>query len=272
MSPPARAPRAPGGTGPLLGFPGRRQRAHTSLSSKLDLDSAFFWLLLTFLITAFTFLSLRDHHSLNAAQLAEYERRTQYLSNSSVYIVEAARPERLLSTLSASEWRRVAHSVDLVAFVFDDLPLFLTDGWVAAAESTLDLTRPQIALFRCGCVLRAGYFATTGARLGGLECVLLPGFVFGDSDVKWMDVAEGRECRARTKVLAARGPLRAWAPQLADVRRDLAAATPSNNVGVARPAPAQRSSGNAVAAAAAATAVVAAGKSVSDQKAVSAAR
>lgn len=197
----------------------RRLRAHQSLSNKLDIDSAFFWLLLAFLVTTFTFLSLREHHSLDATQLAEYERRTQYLSNSTVYIVEATRPETLLSKLSAEDWRRIGRDVDLVAIVFDDIPLFLTDDWVAAAEQVLEHERLQIALFRCGCVLPSRYFTLTDVRMNGYECVLLPGFVLDENDVKWMHVNEGKECRGRETILGARGTSLRWRKELAEVKR-----------------------------------------------------
>lgn len=193
-----------------------------SLTDKLDLDSAFFWLLLAFLITTFTFLSLRDHHSLDPAQLAEYERRTQTLSNSTVYIVEATRPETLLSKLKAEEWRRIGRDIDLVAIVFDDLPLFLTDDWIATAERTMDTQRLQIGIFRCGCILPSRYFELTDIRMDGYECVLLPGFVLDDSDVKWMDIDEGKECRGRDAVLSTRGTSRRWKGELAQIKHILA--------------------------------------------------
>lgn len=201
----------------------RRHRAlrKPSLTNRLDLDAAFFWLLLMFLITTFTFLSLRDHHSLNPAQLAEYERHTQNLSNSTVYIVEATRPETLLFKLKAKEWQHIGRDIDLVAIVFDDLPLFLTDEWISIAERTMDRDRFQIGIFRCGCILPSRYFETTDARMDGYECVLLPGFVLEDKDVKWMDINEGRKCRGRDAVLNTRGTLHRWKEELSEVKRVL---------------------------------------------------
>lgn len=194
---------------------------HQSFSNKVHLDSAFFWLLLAFLITTFTFLSLRDHHSLDATQLAEYERRTQYLSNSTVYIVEANRPETLLSKLSAEEWKLIGRDIDVVAIVFDDLPLFLTDEWITTAEQSMDRSRMQIGLFSCGCVLPSVYFTLTDVRMEGYECVLLPGFVLEDIDVKWMEVNEGKDCRGRDAVLSAHGTSLRWRKELSDIRRSL---------------------------------------------------
>lgn len=221
MSIPSRQPRTPT-LSPPLGTT-RRLRPHQSLSNKLDLDSAFFWLLLAFLITTFTFLSLREHHSLDASQLAEYERRTQYLSNSTVYIVEATRSESLLSKLSAEEWKNIGRDVDLVAIVFDDLPLFLTDDWIAITEKTMNYDRMQIVLFRCGCILPSRYFSLTDMRMDGYECVLLPGFVLDERDVKWMQVNEGKECRGRDAILNARGTSMRWRKELAEIKRLLAA-------------------------------------------------
>lgn len=189
-----------------------------STLNKLDLDSAFFWLLLVFLVTVFAFLSLRDRHvQLNPNQVAEYERRSQFLSNSTVYIVEVARPEGLLTKLSADDWTKISADIDFVAFVFDDLPLFLTDDWVAAAERVLlDRSLPHasrveagvgIALFPCGCVIPNEYFRQIDVRLGGYECLLLPGWVLPHEDVHWLDVRDSaapETCRRREGVLAAR--------------------------------------------------------------------
>eukprot|EP00178_Gracilaria_changii_P015842 TRINITY_DN444_c5_g1_i1.p2 TRINITY_DN444_c5_g1~~TRINITY_DN444_c5_g1_i1.p2 ORF type:complete len:279 (+),score=43.22 TRINITY_DN444_c5_g1_i1:1516-2352(+) len=189
---------------------GERSGTHSALATKLDLDSAFFWLLLAFLLTAFTFLSLRDTHlSLNTAQLAEYERRSQFLSNSTVYIVEVGRPEALLNVLSAQDWKRISVDVDLVAFVWDDLPVFLTDGWIQAAESVLKHDSQwnkniSMVSFQCGCVIPAAYFTLVDERLAGFECVLLAGWVLDSSHVHWLDVQEGDACKRREGVLNSR--------------------------------------------------------------------
>ncbi|KAI0563355.1 hypothetical protein FGB62_41g05 [Gracilaria domingensis] len=211
---------------PSPAAPARRRSphpAHSPLATKLDLDSAFFWLLLAFLLTAFTFLSLRDTHlSLNTAQLAEYERRSQFLSNSTVYIVEVGRPEALLNVLSKHDWQRISAGIDLVAFVWDDLPVFLTDGWVHAAERIL---KPSVlnanismALFQCGCVLPASYFTLVEHRLAGFECVLLPGWVLDSSHVHWLDVDEGDACKRRDAVLKSR-LARRYRAELSDIHR-----------------------------------------------------
>lgn len=210
----------------------RRNRIHQSISKKLDIDSAFFWLLLAFFITTLTFLSIRDYHSLDSVQLAEYERRTQYLSNSSVYIVEATREETLLSKLNAKEWKRISGDIDLVAIVFDDLPLFLTDDWISAAEQALDGKSVQMALFKCGCVLPNRYFTMHDIRLDNHECIMLPGFVLNDSDIKWIHVNEGRQCRGRDSIINSQGTSEKWSTQLAEIKRVLAqpnATQPSSN-------------------------------------------
>lgn len=219
-SPPLRASHSNASSFPPLG-PHRRTPLHRSRSSalsKLDLDSAFFWLLLAFLLTVFTFMSLRERHiQLNPNQVAEYERRSQFLSNSTVYIVEVGRPEGLLLKLSSADWAKISTDIDFVAFVFDDLPLFLTDDWVAAAErALLDRSRPHaarvaagvgVALFPCGCVLPNAYFTRVPVRLDGYECVLLPGWVLPHDDFHWLDVRDSAapgNCRRRDGVLASR--------------------------------------------------------------------
>lgn len=217
--PPSHRPSNP--AGPPYGSASHHRRSPArsrSALNKLDLDSAFFWLLLVFLLTVFTFLSLRDRHvQLNPNQVAEYERRSQFLSNSTVYIIEVSRPEGLLTKLSANDWTKISADIDFVAFVFDDLPLFLTDDWVAAAERVLlDRAQPHaarvsagvgVALFPCGCVIPNEYFRQVDTRLGGYECLLLPGWVLPHEDVHWLDVRESaapETCKRRQNVLAAR--------------------------------------------------------------------
>lgn len=194
------------------------------LSAKLDLDSAFFWLLFTFLLTAFTFFSLRDRHlSLDTSQIAEYDRRAQMLSNSTVYIVEVGRPETLLSALSPADWTRVSTDIDYVAFVWDDLPLFLTDEWVSAAEAALtqnSAQRLQIALFPCGCVLPNRYFQLVRERLHGFECLLLPGWVLHEQDVHWLDLGTKitDTCKRRDSVLGKK-LVKEFSGQLKEIRQ-----------------------------------------------------
>lgn len=130
--------------------------------------------------------------------------------------MEVARPEGLLTKLAATDWAKISADIDFVAFVFDDLPLFLTDDWVAAAERVLlDRSQPHaarvaagvgVALFPCGCVIPNEYFRQIDVRLGGYECVLLPGWVLPHDDVHWLDVRDTAPdtCRRREGVLAAR--------------------------------------------------------------------
>lgn len=199
----------------------------------LDLDAAFFWLIVAFLLTVVAFFSLRSRHvQLDAKQVAEYERRTQFLSNSTVYIVEVGQPEGLLSRIPATQWASVSIGIDFVAFVYDDLPLFLTEAWVELAEHALreqdapHFERAQhgvgIALFPCGCIIPNEYFVRVPERLGGAECVLLPGFVLPHRDVHWLDIAEPSvsRCRRRAEVLEKRGA-RIHAVELQSIRKTI---------------------------------------------------
>ncbi len=194
----------------------------------LDLDAAFFWLIVAFLVTVLTFFTLRPRNvQLTGKQVAEYERRTQFLANSTLYIVETGRPEGLLSVFTPDAWARVSIGIDYVAFVYDDLPLFLTESWVEAAEVALQTPRAAsglgIALFPCGCVLPNAYFGRVRHRMGGAECALLPGWVLAGKDVHWLDVNDPsmKRCRRRTEVLDARG-VRANAKALQSIRATVA--------------------------------------------------
>jgi hypothetical protein len=200
--------------------------------TRLDLDAAFFWLLLVFLVTVVSFLNLRGSHvELNPSQIAEYERRTQVLANSTVYIVEVHRPEGLLSKLKPEDWDRVSKAVDFVAFVFDDLAAFLSDDWIARAETVLrDQSLPHgmrvqqglgILLFQCGCIIPNAYFRKVAPRLGGMECILLPGWVLPHQDVHWMPDIETEpkmQCK-RQRRMAASQVVREYASELVAIRR-----------------------------------------------------
>lgn len=228
LHPPKRSPRPSPSSSPAPQPPtvAGRRRAHsgsTPLSTKLDLDSAFFWLLVAFLLTAFAFVSFRDRHlSLNNAQLAEYQRRSQFLSNSTVYIVEVGLPETLLHALSRSDWKRISDDIDLVAFVWDDLPVFLTDAWVRAAEAVLSNPRNptaiSLALFDCGCVIPARYFTLVEQRLAGYECLLLPGWVLDSKRVHWLHVSDSDSCKRRNAVLGSKLAKR-YRRELSEIRR-----------------------------------------------------
>lgn len=208
----------------------RRRRRAGSLPraavARLDLDAAFFWLLLAALVTVVIFLNLRSAHvELNASQIAEYERRTQALANSTVYIVEVHRPEGLLSRLPPADWARVAAAVDYVAYVYDDLPAFLADEWVSRAERALRGPRVRaglgILMLPCGCVLPNAYFTAVPTRLGGMECLLLPGWVLPRADVHWIpEIARdaGAPCKRQRRISASR-VVAEYAAELGAIRR-----------------------------------------------------
>jgi hypothetical protein len=213
-------------------FPARS--AGSAAITRLDLDAAFFWLLLVFLVTVVSFLNLRGSHvELNPSQIAEYERRTQMLANSTVYIVEVHRPEGLLSKLKPDDWDRVSKAVDFVAFVFDDLAVFLADDWISRAEGILrDHSLPHgarveaglgILMFQCGCIIPNAYFRKVATRLGGMECILLPGWVLPHQDIHWMPEMDGEpkmQCKRQRRMTASR-VVREYATDLAVIRRSV---------------------------------------------------
>lgn len=225
-----------GGSGGSVSGSGRRRRLgslpRAASIARLDLDAAFFWLLLAALVTVLFFLNLRGSNvELNPSQVAEYERRTQALSNSTVYIVEVHRPEGLLSRLSPEDWGRVSAGVDYVAYVYDDLPVFLADEWVLRAERVLkDPAQPHagrvraglgILMFPCGCMLPNAYFRAVPTRLGGMECLLLPGWVLPHGDVHWIpeiDRDEAASCKRQRRVSASR-VVAEYAAELGAIRR-----------------------------------------------------
>eukprot|EP00172_Hildenbrandia_rubra_P000785 Plantae.Rhodophyta-Hildenbrandia_rubra.ctg1443.p1 GENE.Plantae.Rhodophyta-Hildenbrandia_rubra.ctg1443~~Plantae.Rhodophyta-Hildenbrandia_rubra.ctg1443.p1 ORF type:complete len:286 (-),score=60.26 Plantae.Rhodophyta-Hildenbrandia_rubra.ctg1443:1369-2226(-) len=209
---------------PSLPFPPTTTKH--SLLPRFQNDAPFFWLLVALLATFIIFFSLlRGHHiSLNSEQVAEFEKRYQVLSNSSVYIVEVKRAEKLLSKFSVGMWNVISKDVEFVAFVYDDLPLFLVDEWVMKAEGILKGSRRKesemgvgIVLFGCGCVVPNRLFRMVEWRLDGLECLLLPGFVLDKEDVHWIDSEVGGRCKRRKEVLRS-GGLHKYAQVLMNLR------------------------------------------------------
>ena len=131
---------------------------------------------------------------LTRKKFAGYERRTQLFCNSTIYIVQACRPEGLLSVFKLDVPGQLSIGIDYAAFVYDDLSLFLTESWMEAAYTILQTPRPArglwIALFPCGCVLLNAYFTHVSYRLDGSECALLPGWVLTVKDVCWFYLNE----------------------------------------------------------------------------------
>lgn len=103
---------------------------------------------------------------------------------------------------------KISGEIDYVAYVFDDLPLFLTDGWVRRAEESfaegMERVRKGlgVAVFECGCLIPNEYFKRVDVRLKGLECMMLPGWVLGKDDVYWIGGDWGRSaCKGREEML-----------------------------------------------------------------------
>lgn len=95
-----------------------------------------------------------------------------------------------------------------MAYVFDELPLFLTDGWVRRAEESFQdgMERVRkglgVGVFECGCLIPNEYFKRVEVRLKGLECLVLPGWVLGKEDVYWIGGDWGRSaCKGRDEIL-----------------------------------------------------------------------
>ena len=131
------------------------------------------------------------------------------------------RPESLLSKLSPSDWKAISVDIDYVAYVWDDLPLFLSDEWVTKVEDVLNRNRVQIAMFSCGCVLPNEYFEVVKHRLGGFECLLLPGWVFKSDDIHWLQVEEGRQnCMRRDNVVKVK-LVKKFKAELDDIERTI---------------------------------------------------
>ena len=125
------------------------------------------------------------------------------------------------------DWSTISKDIDFIAFVYDDVPLFLVDDWVLQAEKVLKGHRLAYAqkgiglvLFPCGCVIPNKLFQMVDHRLGGMECLLMPGFVLDKEDVHWIDSYAGGHCKRRKEVLQS-GVLRKYGHQLMSLRKSI---------------------------------------------------
>lgn len=157
----------------------------------------------TFLTTAVYFVAIRRHNvDLSFDQLSHFERQKQAIGNNTVYFSEQPASVDLLTTLSREDWTKISRKIDLVAFVFDDMYLYtMSKVWVREVSRAFARFEPVgfgIALFPCGCVVPNSIFTWSNVRFRGLECAMLPGFVFPKEHVYWVnDTVSAAQCRGR---------------------------------------------------------------------------
>lgn len=160
--------------------------------------------------TAVYYVAMRRHNvELSFDQLSTFERQTRVVANRTLYVSEQHRVDAahadLAVALARDDWAKVSAKIELVAYVFDDTSAFVGNpDWsnsVAHAFAAFDPPGLGIALFPCGCVVPNLFLRRSAARFGGLECAMLPGFVFPSQHVVWIDDAPGAHpCRGAARM------------------------------------------------------------------------
>jgi len=109
------------------------------------------------------------------------------------------------------------------------------DAPPSSAGPAADVRGLRVALFPCGCVVPAAYFATVDVRMGGRECVLLPGYVVDAARVGWAAGAAAALAPLAATCGAARaavvGDLGGWQGWVAEARQRLPAEVVAPPVG-----------------------------------------
>jgi hypothetical protein len=164
--------------------------------------------------TAAFYAAIRRHDvELSFDQLSAFERHVHTFGNRTVYVVDPSHPDPVLSTLPHEDWTKISYKIDYVAFLYNDLYMFTNmtpDAFVHTAASALEELKPHcygIALFSCGCLIHNVLFQHTSTRFDGMECAMLPGFVFEQDAIRWVHIPESAAgCPARDQLYAGKQP------------------------------------------------------------------
>jgi hypothetical protein len=161
------------------------------------------------IVTGAFYAAIRRHDvELSFDQLSAFERHVHTFGNRTVYIVDPSHRDPVLSTLAHEDWTKISYKIDYIAFLYNDMDSFTTmssDEFVHKAASALEELKPHcygISLFSCGCLIHNVLFQHTSTRFDGMECAMLPGFVFEEDAIQWVDIPESASgCPAREHIL-----------------------------------------------------------------------
>lgn len=196
--------RAIGKSAPAYGATGKYNKRRRARAASNTWLAGFF--IATCLTTVVYFVAIRRHNvDLSFDQLSKFERQKQEIGDYAAYFSEQPAAADLLTTLSREDWAKISRKIDLVAFVFDDMYMYSSNAaWttevagVFGKNSTFDPPGFGMALFPCGCVIPNTVFTWSANRFHGLECAMLPGFVFPKEHVYWVnDTASASVCKGR---------------------------------------------------------------------------
>jgi hypothetical protein len=161
-------------------------------------------------VTGAFYAAIRRHDvELSFDQLSAFERHVNTFGNRTVYVVDPLQTDPVLSTLPHEDWTKISHKIDYIAILYGDIytvSALPPEELVHTLGAALEKLRPHcygIVLFSCGCLVHNVLFQHVSARFNGMECAMLPGFVFEEHAVRWVDIPESpRGCPARETVLS----------------------------------------------------------------------
>lgn len=154
-------------------------------------------------VTAVFFAAIERHDvDLSFDQRRTLGRDTRTFANRTVYLAEPSRVDPVLSQLSHDEWRKVSTKIDYVAFVYDRVDITAVLEKLSVALERLTPHGYGIVLFSCGCLIHNVLLQHVSVRFDGMECAMLPGFVFETEAVQWVHTSlAASSCKSRDRLL-----------------------------------------------------------------------
>lgn len=194
----------------------RRRPSRSHLLRVLGLDTragaaSFAILFFVFLLVTLAFDAAIKRHDVELSfdQLAAFERHVQTFGNRTVYTVDLAKPDGVLSQLNSEDWTKLSWKIEFILFMYEDIfasTKLSHDDLVQGLIEQLEGITPHgygIALYSCGCMVHNVLFQHVSARFGSAVCAMLPGFVFPPKDVRWVEPGlKLPSCAARDEILA----------------------------------------------------------------------
>lgn len=173
----------------------------SKFSSSVPVAATFFAYLI---VTGIFFAAIRRHDvNLSFDQRLTLGRHLQTFGNKTVYVVDSSHVDLVLSRLPHDDWTKISSKIDYVAYVYDNIYIGDLFQSLSGALESLAPHGYGVALFSCGCLIHNVLLQHVSVRFDGMECVMLPGFVFDDNAVRWVDAKlDENACRSRESLLS----------------------------------------------------------------------
>jgi hypothetical protein len=160
-------------------------------------------LIVFLVVTGVYFAAIRRHDvNLSFDQRLTLGQHLQSFGNKTVYVVDPSDVDPVLSRLPYDDWTKISSKIDYVAYVYDSV--YIGDIF-HSLSSALENVSPHgygVALFSCGCLIHNVLLQHVSVRFDGMECAMLPGFIFETSAVRWVDAEiDSNACKSRDTLL-----------------------------------------------------------------------